>query len=149
MTDIIKMNVLHLLTRNDMPLSMKNGRPAAQSSHATSVFHKRFEDYLTDPASYEPTDSISRFAGLYEEWKNTTPYGYGTVLVRTASLDEMESLHDLRDAYDFYSEIVIDPEYKLQDGAFTFTAHDVPTSMYIFGTSNHVYQNFIKPLRYL
>ena len=85
--------VLYVLARNDMA-SMNAGKLAAQSHHCGSVFAKRMEK------SKDP---------LYKEWQNSTPQGFGTVLVLAVNEREMNVAVELGKRLGFAAEVIHDP----------------------------------------
>ena len=114
--------VLYILMRTDLD-SMNPGKAMAQASHAGSVFeHNAEPGYNVDEK-------------LFEEWRQSTTQGFGTVLVLGVNEDQMRTAVEVAESFGvdtFPCGIIHDPTYPLQDGDIT---HFIPldTCGYIFG----------------
>jgi hypothetical protein len=88
------MKVLYILMRADLS-NMNAGRAMAQASHASNQFIYQFGKF----------DSV-------KEWQRETKNGFGTAVVLTASLDDINSVSRThREHPDLLYGMVIDPEY--------------------------------------
>lgn len=92
--------------RNDLP-SMNAGKAMAQASHASNAFVKLL---ISTDTVYEKLKSERQKLG--EAWKNSTNQGFGTVLVLSANLQQINEL-SIRASHSkgLISNIVIDPTY--------------------------------------
>tara|TARA_B100000424_G_scaffold266201_1_gene256983 strand:- start:3913 stop:4320 length:408 start_codon:yes stop_codon:yes gene_type:complete len=114
--------VLYILMRTDME-SMNPGKAMAQASHASNAFVQ----------SAEPGYNIDET--LFNTWKESTPQGFGTVLVLGVTEVQMRTAVEIAESFGvdkFPCDIIHDPTYPLQDGD---TTHFIPvdTCGYIFG----------------
>ena len=114
--------VLYILMRTDME-SMNPGKAMAQASHASNAFVQ----------SAEPGYNIDET--LFNTWKESTPQGFGTVLVLGVTEVQMKTAVEIAESFGvdkFPCDIIHDPTYPLQDGD---TTHFIPvdTCGYIFG----------------
>jgi len=106
--------------------SMNAGRTAAQSAHAANYFVKMAKDLIEDLPEDDP------FVKNFYEWESQTFQGYGTTIVLDGgSLDELNTLVGEIDD-DYFTSIVIDPEYPIQDGNYTHFVKDVKTCAFAF-----------------
>ncbi len=95
--------ILYILIRNDLP-SMNPGKAMAQASHASNAFLHKYEIKM------HSLDEKTRF--LVESWKNSTTQGFGTVLVLSASLTEIEKTVFNSNKMGYHlSDLVVDPTY--------------------------------------
>ena len=105
--------VLYILMRTDLD-SMNPGKAMAQASHAGSAFARNAEPgYNVDEK-------------LYEEWRQSTPQGFGTVLVLGVTEVQMRTAVQIAESFGvdrFPCDIIHDPTYPLQDGD---TTHFIP-----------------------
>jgi peptidyl-tRNA hydrolase len=86
---------LYILMRTDLP-SMSVGRAAAQASHAANAFiHKYGRD----------TD--------VKKWQNSTEQGFGTAIVLSANIDQIEQVWSLATKENIPNDKVIDPDYVI------------------------------------
>ncbi len=126
--------VLYILMRTDLE-SMNPGKSMAQASHASNAFV-----HLAD-SGYN--------VRLFEEWKESTPQGFGTVLVLGVNEAQMRTAVHVADSCgtdQIVCGIVHDPTYPIVDGD---TVHHVPldTCAYVFGDKedpllSSILQNF-------
>lgn len=116
--------VLYILMRTDME-SMNAGKAMAQASHASNAF-------IHDAANViEQSPEWHRI----EAWKESTPQGFGTVLVLEVNEKEMRTAVDVASSLNFLAEVIHDPTYPIRDGD---TCHFLPvdTCGYVFGDKN-------------
>jgi len=119
--------VLYILMRTDLG-SMNPGKAMAQASHASNAFvHSAEPGYNVDEK-------------LFEEWRQSTTQGFGTVLVLGVNEAQMRTAVDVASNCGidkFPCDIIHDPTYPLQDGD---TTHFIPvdTCGYIFGDKDNV-----------
>ena len=86
--------ILYILMRNDLP-SMNAGKAMAQASHASNQFIKNFHERKE-----------------VQEWERSTPDGFGTVLVLSATIDDINKLlHESVIGTGIPAQRVIDPSY--------------------------------------
>ena len=114
--------VLYILMRTDMD-SMNPGKAMAQASHASNAF----------VSNAEPGYNIDE--ELFNAWQQSTPQGFGTVLVLGVNEAQMKTAVEVAESFGvdkFPCDIIHDPTYPLQDGD---TTHFIPvdTCGYIFG----------------
>tara|TARA_S200000501_G_C20769652_1_gene719978 strand:- start:807 stop:1214 length:408 start_codon:yes stop_codon:yes gene_type:complete len=114
--------VLYILMRTDMD-SMNPGKAMAQASHASNAF----------VSNAEPGYNVDE--ELFNAWQQSTPQGFGTVLVIEVNEDQMRTAVEVAESFGvdtFPCDIIHDPTYPLQDGD---TTHFIPvdTCGYIFG----------------
>ena len=114
--------VLYILMRTDLD-SMNPGKAMAQASHASNAF----------VSNAEPGYNIDET--LFDEWQQSTPQGFGTVLVLGVTEVQMRTAVEIAESFGvdkFPCDIIHDPTYPLQDGD---TTHFIPvdTCGYIFG----------------
>ena len=114
--------VLYILMRTDMD-SMNPGKAMAQASHASNAF----------VSNAEPGYNIDE--ELFNAWQQSTPQGFGTVLVLGVNEAQMRTAVEVAESFGvdkFPCDIIHDPTYPLQDGD---TTHFIPvdTCGYIFG----------------
>ena len=114
--------VLYILMRTDMD-SMNPGKAMAQASHASNAF----------VSNAEPGYNVDE--NLFNDWQDSTPQGFGTVLVLGVTEDQMRTAVEVAESFGvdkFPCDIIHDPTYPLQDGD---TTHFIPvdTCGYIFG----------------
>ena len=114
--------VLYILMRTDMD-SMNPGKAMAQASHASNAF----------VSNAEPGYNIDE--ELFNAWQQSTPQGFGTVLVLGVTEAQMRTAVSVAESFGvdrFPCDIIHDPTYPLQDGD---TTHLIPvdTCGYIFG----------------
>lgn len=116
---------LYIIVRTDMA-SMNAGRTAAQSAHAANYFVKMAKELIEDLPEDDP------FVKNFYEWENQTNQGYGTTIVLDGgTLDELSDLiNEIEN--DYYTAMVIDPEYPIQDGSYTHILKDVKTCAFAF-----------------
>lgn len=96
--------VLYILMRNDLA-SMNAGKAMAQASHASNAFvHRMFkaDDKLKNPIWH-----------LFDEWRNETLQGFGTVLVLAVNEMQMRFSVDAAKRYGMIAEIIHDPTYPI------------------------------------
>ena len=86
---------LYVLMRNDLQ-SMSAGRACAQANHAASVFEHRFGD-----------------RPRVKQWKKQTKDGFGTCIVLTASLEQIEAILKKIDTTPIKGWVV-DPDYVIR-----------------------------------
>jgi peptidyl-tRNA hydrolase len=88
--------ILYILMRNDLP-SLNAGKAMAQASHASNQF----------------VQSCSRgdMADAVKEWTQQTPAGFGTVLVLSASGQQISEAMDKINGRDCVGQVVVDPSY--------------------------------------
>ena len=114
--------VLYILMRTDMD-SMNPGKAMAQASHASNAF----------VSNAEPGYNVDE--ELFNAWQESTPQGFGTVLVLGVNEAQMRTAVQIAESFGvdkFPCDIIHDPTYPLQDGD---TTHFIPvdTCGYIFG----------------
>ena len=111
--------VLYILMRTDLD-SMNPGKAMAQASHASNAF----------VSNAEPGYNVDE--ELFNAWQQSTPQGFGTVLVLGVTESQMRGAVTVADQCGFMSDIVHDPTYPLRDGD---TVHFIPldTCAYVFG----------------
>ena len=114
--------VLYILMRTDMD-SMNPGKAMAQASHASNAFVSNAE-----PGYYVDEN-------LFNDWQDSTPQGFGTVLVLGVTEAQMRTAVEVAESFGvdkFPCDIIHDPTYPLQDSD---TTHFIPvdTCGYIFG----------------
>ena len=114
--------ILYILMRTDMD-SMNPGKAMAQASHASNAF----------VSNAEPGYNIDE--ELFNAWQQSTPQGFGTVLVLGVNEAQMRTAVEVAESFGvdkFPCDIIHDPTYPLQDGD---TTHFIPvdTCGYIFG----------------
>ena len=114
--------VLYILMRTDLD-SMNPGKAMAQASHASNAF----------VSNAEPGYNIDE--ELFNAWQQSTPQGFGTVLVLGVTEAQMRTAVSVAESFGvdrFPCDIIHDPTYPLQDGD---TTHLIPvdTCGYIFG----------------
>ena len=114
--------VLYILMRTDME-SMNPGKAMAQASHASNAF----------VSNAEPGYNVDE--NLFNDWQDSTPQGFGTVLVLGVTEAQMRTAVEVAESFGvdkFPCDIIHDPTYPLQDGD---TTHFIPldTCGYIFG----------------
>lgn len=120
------MKKLYIIVRTDMA-SMTAGRTAAQAAHAANYFvhyAKLLIDFLEDEED--------QFTRNFYEWERQTDQGYGTTIVLDGGTEEQIS--NLIESLDgqFFTGIVIDPEYTLVDGNFVHIIPNVMTCAFAF-----------------
>ncbi len=103
--------------------SMNPGKAMAQASHASNAF----------VSNAEPGYNVDE--ELFNAWQQSTPQGFGTVLVIEVNEDQMRTAVEVAESFGvdtFPCDIIHDPTYPLQDGD---TTHFIPvdTCGYIFG----------------
>lgn len=109
--------ILYIFVNNRLKYTMNSGRAAAQASHATSVMHKMLETF--------PMDHY--FRQLYEAWREETPYGFGTVLVKSGNRFQFDKIN-MEFGKRFPTYDCIDPEYGLIEDGVEMMAKDVLTA---------------------
>ena len=114
--------VLYILMRTDLD-SMNPGKAMAQASHASNTF----------VSNAEPGYNVDE--NLFNDWQDSTPQGFGTVLVLGVTEAQMRTAVTVAESFGvdkFPCDIIHDPTYPLQDGD---TTHFIPvdTCGYIFG----------------
>jgi peptidyl-tRNA hydrolase len=93
---------LYILMRNDLD-SLSPGRAAAQASHASNAFIHKF-----GPGARLHDNSV-------DEWQNQTNQGFGTTIVLSASLDQINViLKSKKLCQKFIVGCVIDPDYAIK-----------------------------------
>lgn len=108
--------VLYILARTDMD-SMNPGKLAAQCSHASNYFIHGVDEYM-DKTYSDSEDRIDFMVGI-DIWKNSTPQGFGTVLVLGVNYNQMTTACNVADKIGYYSGVVLDPTYPIRDGEVT------------------------------
>ena len=100
--------------RNDMA-SLNSGKAMAQASHASNAFVKY-------------TQSIG---GDISEWENSTPQGFGTVLVLEGDMKSIKETTEIFKQLDYICDVIHDPTYPIVDGS---VVHFIPldTCAYIY-----------------
>ena len=88
-------NVLYILMRNDLP-SLGPGRAAAQSSHASNAFWRKFG-----------------CAKSVEEWADSTHQGFGTAIVLSATIYQIDNLIKKAGQQGIFSGQIVDPDYAI------------------------------------
>ena len=119
--------VLYILMRNDLD-SLNPGKAMAQASHASNAFVH----------SVEPAYNVDEV--LFRTWEESTPQGFGTVLVLSVNEEQMETAVKVAESFGvdkFPCGIVHDPTYPILDGE---VCHYIPlnTCGYIFGDKDDV-----------
>ncbi len=119
--------VLYILMRNDLD-SLNPGKAMAQASHASNAFVH----------SVEPAYNVDEV--LFRTWEESTPQGFGTVLVLSVTEEQMETAVKVAESFGvdkFPCGIVHDPTYPILDGE---VCHYIPlnTCGYIFGDKDDV-----------
>lgn len=114
--------ILYILMRNDIA-SMNPGKAMAQASHASNAF----------VSNAEPAYNVDE--KLFEQWQQSTPQGFGTVLVLGVTEAQMRTAVKVAESCGidkFPCDIIHDPTYPIQDGD---TVHHIPldTCAYVFG----------------
>jgi hypothetical protein len=119
--------VLYVFGRTDLA-SMNPGKMAAQAVHAGHHFSKVIKEIRAAPQNSNDT----RLLALYDEWENTTPYGYGTTITLETNEARMKEAVELVQRYGFFARITPDPTYPVKDGE---VCHLIPvnTSGFVFG----------------
>jgi peptidyl-tRNA hydrolase len=124
---------LYIIMRTDMD-SMSVGRIAAQASHAANQFVYDLE---------RKGNSNDALMKRYIAWKNQTLGGFGTVIVLDGYSQELieDLLYRLEEGnleQQFFSSVVIDPEYGVRDGDFVHMVENVMTCAYVFPITDDV-----------
>jgi peptidyl-tRNA hydrolase len=121
---------LYIIMRTDMD-SMSVGRIAAQASHAANQFVYDLE---------RKGNSNDALMKRYIAWKNQTLGGFGTVIVLDGYNQELieDVLYRLEEEEQFFSGVVIDPEYGVRDGEFVHMVENVMTCAYVFPIADDV-----------
>lgn len=112
--------------------SMNAGKAIAQGSHASNQFvhefHARIRNASADTADVE----VAALNKAFYEWENSTPHGFGTVLVLGGKW-EREIVPAMKEAVirGYTAGFVFDPTYPLVDGE---VVHHIPlhTCAYVF-----------------
>jgi len=107
-------SVLYILMRNDMP-SMNIGKAMAQASHASNQFIHSHKD-----------DSEVK------HWMKQTDYGFGTVIVLSATGEEVNEIDSIcndlyhQENYKIIHDIVTDPTYPyvVNKETYNLLSHD-------------------------
>jgi len=126
--------VLYIIARNDLA-SLNPGKLAAQCSHASNAFAHHFHAYMQEvnakPVSRVSLSDVEATSKAFYEWENTTPQGFGTVLVLEAKMKDIYPVIDLFAKNDHIAGIVHDPTYPIVDGEIV---HHIPldTCAYVF-----------------
>jgi peptidyl-tRNA hydrolase len=94
---------LYILMRNDLG-SLSSGRAAAQASHAANAFIHKHGNTKDAKA-----------------WTASTPQGFGTAIVLSASMDEISGATKKAESQGFATQLIVDPDY-----AITISAEIVP-----------------------
>lgn len=115
--------VLYILMRTDLA-SMNPGKAMAQASHASNAFVQHAEQTVGN--------SVPEQYANFDQWRNETPQGFGTVIVLGVNELEMRTAVEVAQACDLIAGVVHDPTYPLRDGE---TVHLIPldTCAYVFG----------------
>jgi peptidyl-tRNA hydrolase len=121
---------LYIIMRTDME-SMTLGRTAAMAAHAANQFVYDLE------RKGNGNDALMK---RYIEWKNQTLGGFGTVIVLDGYNQELieDVLFRLEEEEQFFSGVVIDPEYGVRDGEFVHMVENVMTCAYVFPITDEV-----------
>lgn len=115
--------VLYILMRTDLA-SMNPGKAMAQASHASNAFVQHAEQTKGNSVPEQYTN--------FDQWRNETPQGFGTVIVLGVNELEMRAAVEVAQSCDLIAGVVHDPTYPLRDGE---TVHLIPldTCAYLFG----------------
>lgn len=93
---------LYILMRNDLD-SMSSGRACAQASHAANAFAHDF-----GPGS-------KCYRQEFKDWANQTPQGFGTAIVLSASMDNINEIFKKGPFKRWIMKgLVVDPEYGVK-----------------------------------
>lgn len=103
--------VLYILMRNDLP-SMNSGKAMAQASHCSNYFVKFMKDHRN-----ANNESPAYWPELFKVWENTTPQGFGTVLVLAVNEVQMREAVRVAEMFGVPAGIVNDPTYPYQTTA--------------------------------
>lgn len=122
--------VLCILMRNDM-VSMNSGKAMAQASHASNAFVHHYHEFCQENSVKPSRNIVKEINAGFREWENSTPQGFGTVLVLEAKMTEIKPVVDIFKSMDYIAGMVNDPTYPLVDGE---TVHYIPvdTCAYVF-----------------
>lgn len=137
-----KMNpALFIISRTDMA-SMNPGRAIAQGSHATSLFEARARE-LTGVGNIDGVDGLTpqdqRIREQYKIWQNSAN-GFGVTYVYETDAAGLKSIDDELGClnYEVLWGKVVDPDYIVKDGDWSWIQRDVETCHYIFGDTDKI-----------
>ena len=123
--------VLYILMRRDLK-SMNPGKAMAQASHASNAFVKHANDEIASFAG--DAERHSEWRDLFEQWQNSTPQGFGTVLVLGVNQDAMRVAVGVAGQLGYISGIVTDPTYPYivgnEEAALISKDHDSADRIY-------------------
>jgi peptidyl-tRNA hydrolase len=123
--------VLYIIIRNDLS-SMNPGKAIAQGSHAANAFVDHFHGYAQE-YNAKPMQSAIESATVvgFNEWEQSTPQGFGTVLTLEGKMSDITSTTSLFAMMGYVAGVVHDPTYPILDGE---VVHHIPldTCAYIF-----------------
>jgi peptidyl-tRNA hydrolase len=100
--------------------SMNPGKACAQASHASDKFAHNTR--LTSHGQKK----------IYEEWREQSGQGFGTVIVKAVNLDTLIAVIAVCKEQGYEADTVIDPTYPLLDGDYTHIIPNVVTGGYVF-----------------
>ena len=123
--------VLYILMRNDLA-SMNLGKAMAQASHASNAFVHHFNGYAQEYNSKSVHEGIETATmNGFNEWENSTPQGFGTVLTLEGKMGDIQSVVNIFKSLSYVAGVVHDPTYPLVDGE---VVHYLPldTCAYVF-----------------
>lgn len=133
---------LYIIPRTDMG-TMTPGRAIAQATHAAT---KMVFDIQNQNSNDIDADELAQMLEDYFDEAN----GFGTTIVLKPKsefdqedefsyiLDQITSNEDA--AYPMIGNVVVDPEYYIQDGKVTHIVPNVATCLYIFGDPDDLKQ---------
>ncbi len=125
------MNLLYILVRTDME-SMGRGRAMAQATHASNQF---IYECLTQPLFDRKDFDNIEYKDILNWQEEANGFGT-TIILEVFDYEELKELIDNADHQGFPSNLVIDPEYHIQDGDMYHIVPDVVTCGYIFGNKD-------------
>jgi peptidyl-tRNA hydrolase len=109
---------LYILMRSDLD-SLNPGKMVAQGAHAANQFVAMLsQDHFLYP--------------LYEQWRSSTPHGFGVTLCLDVSGEELPLVVEAARRAGFAAGVTHDPSYPLRDGGVTHT-FPLDTCGYVFG----------------
>lgn len=123
--------VLYILMRNDLA-SMNPGKAIAQGSHAANAFVYHFNGYAQEYNSKSVHEGIETASMIgFNEWEQSTPQGFGTVLTLEAKMADIQSVVSIFKGLNYVAGVVHDPTYPIVDGD---VVHHIPldTCAYVF-----------------
>jgi len=115
---------LYILMRSDLE-SLNPGKMVAQGAHAAN----QSVAMLSKDHSIYP---------LYEQWRSSTPCGFGVTLCLDVTGDQLPPVVEAAYRAGFAAGVTHDPSYPLQDGQVLHTL-PLDTCGYVFGHKPDLY----------